>query len=287
MRHTSVDRAMQFLGLGRRALVGMDVGADGRLAPATLAAALAASDAPKIVALSAGDLNLGIFDPFAELIDIAHAAGAWVHIDGAFGLWARAAPARAYLTAGIERADSWATDAHKWLNTPYDCGLAVVADAAAHRAAMTVRASYFEAAAGDARDPIDWNPEWSRRARGFAVWAALRELGREGVADLIERCCAHAAALAHGIAVLPGAELVAAPVLDQALVRFRDPAGGDDDAWTERVIASLNAGGEAFFGGVTHAGHRAMRISVVNWRTTDTDVARTVDAVAAALALLG
>ncbi len=281
-RHTSIDRALRFLGIGSRALVALDADANGCLTPATLTAALAKSDAPTILSLNAGDLNLGAFDPFPELIDLAHAAGAWVHIDGAFGLWARAAPTRAHLTAGIERADSWATDAHKWLNTPFDCGVAVVAEAAAHRAAMTVRASYF-APSDHGRDAIDWNPEWSRRARGFAVWAALRELGRDGVADLIERCCTRAAALAHGIAALPGAELIAAPVLNQALVCFPDPSGRSDLDRTDAVIAAINAGGEVFFGGVSERGRRAMRISVVNWRTTEADVARTVSAVEAAI----
>ena len=274
-RHLSVDRALRLLGIGTKALVPLATGADGRIAPATLDAALAAvAGRPVIVALNAADLNIGGCDDFAGLIPRAQAAGAWVHVDGAFGLWARASPAQRHLVDGVEAADSWASDAHKWLNTPYDCGLAFVADAAAHRAAMTVSASYMPVAA-DAREPIDWTPEWSRRARGFTVYAALRELGRDGVAALVDRCCAHAATLAHGIAALPGAELIGGPGLNQALISF-----GDE---TEAVVARVNAGGEAFFGATTWQGRRAMRVCVINWRTTDADIARAVAAVAAAL----
>ncbi len=200
-RHLSVDRALRLLGIGTRAMVPVATGVDGRIAPAALADALReAGDRPTIVGLNAADLNISACDDFATLIPLAHAAGAWVHIDGAFGLWARASPAQAPLVAGVKTADSWATDAHKWLNTPYDCGLAFVADAAAHRAAMTVSASYMPVSS-DAREAVDWTPEWSRRARGFVVYAALRELGRDGIAAMIDRCCAHAAALAHGAAV--------------------------------------------------------------------------------------
>ncbi len=274
-RHLSVDRALRLLGIGTRALVPLATGVDGRVTVDALDAALAAAaGGPAIVVLNAADLNIGGCDDFAALIPRARAAGAWVHIDGAFGLWARASPAQRHHVAGVETADSWASDAHKWLNTPYDCGLAFVADAAAHRAAMTVSASYMPVDA-DAREAVDWTPEWSRRARGFTVYAALRELGRDGVAALIDRCCAHAAALAHGIAALPGATLLAGPGLNQALVSFGDA--------TDAVIARINAGGEAMFGGTTWRGQRAMRISVVNWRTSDADVARTIAAVAAVL----
>lgn len=274
-RHLSIDRALRLLGIGTRAMVPITTGVDGRIAPAALAAALrGVGDRPAIVCLNAADLNIGACDDFATLIPLAQAAGAWVHVDGAFGLWARASPAQAHLVAGVEAADSWATDAHKWLNTPYDCGLAFVADAAAHRASMTVSASYMPVN-GDAREAVDWTPEWSRRARGFAVYAALRELGRDGIAAMIDRCCAHAAALAHGIAALPGATLLAGPGLNQALVSFGDA--------TDAVIARINGGGEAMFGGTTWRGQRAMRISVVNWRTSDADVARTIAAVAAVL----
>jgi len=182
---------------------------------------------------------------------------------------------------GVELADSWATDAHKWLNVPYDSGIAIVRDRTAHHAAMTVHASYLYPST-EVRDEVDWNPEFSRRARGFALYAALRELGREGLADLIDRCCAHCHAIVTGIGALPGAEMLWEPELDQGMVRFLDPRPGataaDHDARTDRVIAAINATGEAFFGGVEWQGRRAMRVSVVNWRTSDADVARTIAA---------
>jgi glutamate/tyrosine decarboxylase-like PLP-dependent enzyme len=284
-RHASLERALRYLGLGTRALQPLKTGPDGRVAPSILKDALAAGDGPAIVALDAGDLAVGAFDPFAELIPIARAAGAWVHVDGAFGLWARASPRHRHLTLGIETADSWATDAHKWLNTPYDSGLAFVRDRQAHRAAMTLSASYIPAA-DDARDQVDWTPEFSRRARGYAVYAALRELGRGGVADLIDRCCVHARALAHGIAALPGAELVAAPTLNQGLVRFLDPASSEEirhDQRTDTAITAINATGEALFSGATWRGRRVMRISVCNLRTSAEDVERTIHAVSGVL----
>jgi aromatic-L-amino-acid decarboxylase len=212
---------------------------------------------------------------------MARAAGAWTHVDGAFGLWAKTSPRHRDLARGLELCDSWTTDAHKYLNVPYDSGLAFVRDAQAHRAAMTLSTSYLPAG-GAARDQIDWNPEFSRRARGFAIYAALRELGREGVAAMVERTCAHAAALVAGLAALPGAKLMAAPGLNQGLVRFLSPVvdatDADHDARTDQVIAEINASGEAFFGGVTWRGVRCMRVSVCNWRTSEADVARTIKA---------
>jgi glutamate/tyrosine decarboxylase-like PLP-dependent enzyme len=232
--------------------------------------------------LAAGDLNTGEFDSFRTLIPIAKAAGAWVHIDGAFGLMARASESKRHLLDGVDLADSWATDAHKWLNVPYDNGIAIVKDRVAHHAAMTVHASYLYPS-HEVRDEVDWNPDFSRRARGFAVYAALRELGRQGLADVVDRCCAHCHAIVTGIGALPGAELLWEPELDQGLVRFLDPRSGatdaDHDARTDAVIAAINATGEAFFGGVTWNGRRAMRVSVVNWRTNERDVTRTVGAV--------
>jgi len=280
--HGSIERAVRFLGLGSRSLRPLTTDGDARLAPETLRAALAQSEAPTIVVLDAGDLNVGAVDPFCELIPIAKAAGAWVHVDGAFGLWARASPRYAPLVEGVERADSWATDAHKWLNTPNDCGVAVVRDAGAHKGAMSIRAAYLTAG-GEARDPIDWTPDWTRRARAIPVYAAIRELGADGVAALVDRGCAMASALTLGLADMPGVELVAAPSLNQGLVRFLDPRPGageaDHDAWTDRTLAAINAEGTAFFSATTWRGRRALRISVVNWRTCDEDVARTIAAV--------
>ncbi len=286
-RHGSLDRAVRLLGFGSDSIEPMEVDASGRVAPATLEQALGRSKDAAIVALQAGELNAAVFDRFAELAPIARAAGAWTHVDGAFGLWAKVSPRRRHLAAGLELCDSWTTDGHKYLNVPYDSGFAFVRDAAAHRAAMTLSTSYLPAG-GSARDQLDWNPEFSRRARGFAVYAAIRQLGRAGLAGLVERTCRHALALADGISALPGAELVAAPVLNQALVRFVSTKPGavdaDHDRRTDEVIAAINRSGEAFFGGVTWRGQRAMRISVINWRTSDADVARAIAAVRAALA---
>ena len=285
-RHGSVDRAVRFIGLGSDNIVALATDEDGRVAPETLRAALAASPAPTIVVLQAGELNRGSFDSFETLAPMARAAGAWTHVDGAFGLWARASAAHRGLARGLELCDSWTTDAHKYLNVPYDSGLAFVRDPQAHRAAMTLSTSYLPAG-GAARDQIDWNPEFSRRARGFAIYAALRELGREGVAELVDRTCRHAQAITAGIGALPGAEVVAASNLNQGLVRFLAPEAGaaetDHDRRTDQVIAAINASGEALFGGVTYRGRRCMRVSACNWRTTEADVARTLEAVRAAL----
>ena len=258
-----------------------------RVSPEALTVALGTSDAPTIVHLDAADLNVGAIDPFSALVPIARANGAWVHVDGAFGLWARGSARHRSKVAGVELANSWATDAHKWLNTPKDIGLAVITDRAAHRAAMTISADYM-VYGSDVRDQIDYTPEWTRRARGFAVYAALRELGRAGVADLVDRCCDHAVALATGIAALHGAELVAPATLNQALVRFRSPESGsteaDHDARTTAVIKAINAEGTAFFSGTIWEGRCAMRISVINWRTTKDNVVVTIAAIARVLA---
>jgi glutamate/tyrosine decarboxylase-like PLP-dependent enzyme len=285
-RHGSVDRAVRFIGLGSDNIVALATGEDGRVAPETLGAALSGSSQPTIVVLQAGELNRAAFDPFEDLAPLARAAGAWTHVDGAFGLWAKTSPRHRELARGLDLCDSWTTDAHKYLNVPYDSGLAFVRDAGAHRAAMTLSTSYLPAG-GAARDQIDWNPEFSRRARGFAIYAALRELGREGVAALVDRTSAHAQAIVAGIAALPGAERVASSGLNQGLVRFLSSSAGagedDHDRRTDQVIAAVNASGEAFFGGVTWKGRRCMRVSACNWRTTEADVARTIAAVRAAL----
>ncbi|HEX7979552.1 MAG TPA: pyridoxal-dependent decarboxylase [Gemmatimonadaceae bacterium] len=280
-RHVTVDRALRLLGFGVNAVQPVETDERGRVTADALRAALRAGSGPTIVVLAAGDLNTGEFDRFRELIPIAKSAGAWVHVDGAFGLLARASAAKRHLLDGVELADSWSTDAHKWLNVPYDSGIAIVRDRDAHRASMTAHASYL-APSDVVRDEVDWNPEFSRRARGFALYAALRELGRDGIAELIDRCCAHCHAIVTGIGALDGAEALWVPELDQGLVRFLDPRPGateqDHDDHTDRIIAAINATGEAFFGGVTWKGRRAMRVSVVNWRTSDSDVARAIEA---------
>ncbi len=286
-RHGSVDRALRLLGFGTDGIEALPVDAAGQVSRQTLEAALSRSGDPAIVVLQAGELNVAAFDPFEELAPVARAAGAWTHVDGAFGLWARVSPAHAQRAKGIELCDSWTTDGHKYLNVPYDSGFAFVRDAAAHRAAMTLSTSYLPPGV-QARDELDWNPEFSRRARAFPVYAAMRELGREGLAELVARTCRHAHALATRIGGLPGAELVATHGFNQGLVRFRAPgphaSESDHDRRTDAVIAAINASGEAFFGGVTWRGRRAMRISVCNWRTSEADVDRAVAAARVATA---
>jgi glutamate/tyrosine decarboxylase-like PLP-dependent enzyme len=280
-RHSSVDRSLRLLGLGTDCIVPLGGGGTARVGAEALAAALAeAPGAPTIVVLNAGDLNIGACDDFAALCPVAQAAGAWVHVDGAFGLWANASPRMAPLTAGIANADSWATDSHKWLNTPYDCGIAITRDPAAHSAAMRQTAAYLTSG-GDIRDPMDFTPEWSRRARALPALAAMMELGRDGIAAMIERCCDHAAALYDGIAALPGATGIWRPTLNQGLIRFDDAAGANI---SDSVIAAINDSGEAYVSGGSWNDERVMRISVCGWNTTDADVAR---AVAAAGAVLG
>ncbi len=272
--HSSLDRAVRLLGLGLDALEQAPADAVGRIDPARLEAAL--DDRPAVVCLAAGDLNAGAFDDFESCIDVAHAHGAWVHVDGAFGLWAAASPKLRHLMAGAARADSWATDAHKWLNAPYDCGIVATAHADRHRATMTMTASYMPEAAD--RVSMDWNPEWSRRARATPVYAAIRSLGRDGVAELVERCSEHCARLVSGIGGLDGAEVVVAPTINQGMVRF------DDDARTDAVMEALQADGTAWFGNATWNGQRVMRVSVTGWRTTEDDVARSIAAVERVLA---
>jgi glutamate/tyrosine decarboxylase-like PLP-dependent enzyme len=274
---------LRLLGFGSDNVVGLATDDLGRVKPAALETELRRDPrAPTLVVLQAGDINTGAFDRFTEVIPLAKQYEAWVHIDGAFGLWASASPKYRHLMTGAELADSWVTDGHKWLNLPYDCGFAFVADPESHRAALALRASYLTHSS-DARDQIDWNPEWSRRARGFTAYAAIRELGRSGVADLVERCCAHAHALVTRIGGLPGAEMLSEPIINQGLVRFLDPRPGasdlDHDRYTDQTIAAIAATGEAFFTGTTWHGKRAMRVSVCNWRTSERDVDRVVRAV--------
>jgi glutamate/tyrosine decarboxylase-like PLP-dependent enzyme len=282
-RHGSLVRAVRLLGLGDGAIEMVPHDAAGRMDPAGLRDALdRRPDAPVIVCLQAGDINTGIFDPFAVIIPRAHEARAWVHIDGAFGLWAAASERYRHLLDGAEHADSWATDAHKWLNVPFDCGLVFCAHPLAHAAGLAIDESYLVAPEGDGRDQKSWNPEWSRRGRGFAVYAAIRSLGRQGSAEIVDRCCRCAMRLVVEIGALPGVEVLAEPVLNQGLVRFVDPAG-DHDGRTDEVIRRIQAAGVTWFGPTTWHGCRAMRISVVNWRTSDADVDSALASVQAAL----
>jgi glutamate/tyrosine decarboxylase-like PLP-dependent enzyme len=275
-RHITVDRALRLLGLGNRCAVRLEVDGEGRMEAAALERALIGASEPTIVCSQVGEVNTGAFDPLEEIAALCKDAGAWLHVDGAFGLWATAAPSLRHLTAGVEKADSWATDAHKWLNVPYDNGLAFVAHPDAHRAAMRLTAEYLVAEDGAARDQMDWTPEFSRRARGFAVYAALRSLGRTGVAEMIERSCARARQFAEGIAELDGCEILNDVVLNQVLFRFAD------DAATHAVLAAVQASGEAWMAGTTWDGRAAIRLSVSNWRTSERDIERTLDAYRAA-----
>jgi glutamate/tyrosine decarboxylase-like PLP-dependent enzyme len=286
-RHGTVDRAVRLLGMGSNNIQPLALDDHNGMDVRALRDALDEDgDRPTIVVLQAGELNTGSFDRFSELIPVAHARGAWVHIDGAFGLWAAASPKYRHFMKDAALADSWSTDGHKWLNVPYDSGYAFVADTEAHHASMTHRSSYMMHE-GDARDEVDWNPEWSRRARGIATYAAIRTLGRSGIRDLIDRSCDHAKSLVQRIGALPGAEVMWEPLINQGLVRFRDerPAASelDHDARTDQVIEEILAVGEAFFGGVTWRGRRCMRVSVSSWQTTDPDVERTIDAVGRAI----
>src|SRR5512138_221961 len=264
--HVSLLKALNLLGLGRERVIRVPVDDQGRMR----AYSLPRISGPTIVCIQAGNVNTGAFDPAAEIIHIAHQAGAWVHVDGAFGLWAAAAPERAHLVAGIREADSWATDAHKWLNIPYDSGLVFCRRAEDLRAALThsPAAYLFE---GDEREPMEYTPEMSRRARGVEVWAALRSLGRAGLAEMIERCCRHARRFAEGLTA-GGYEVLNDVQLNQVLVSF-----GDAEE-TRRVIAAIQQDGTCWCGGTVWQGHTAMRISVSSWMTTDEDVEKSLEA---------
>jgi len=282
-RHESILRSARLLGMGTDAVEYVEADNEGRMNVAKLEAAIQThGDNPAVVCLQAGDLNAGIFDPFARACAVTQAANAWTHVDGAFGLWAATSERYRSLLAGVEAADSWATDGHKWLNLPFDCGFVFTAHPAAHRASFSQETSYSipqEAL----RNQKDWNPEWSRRARGFATYATIRALGRSGIAAIVERCCAHTQRLVRGIGSLKGTEVMAEPVINQALVRFLATDGNHDHA-TEDVIRRIQAKGVAWFGGATWRGNRVMRISVCNWITSEDDIDAALTSVAEALA---
>lgn len=273
--HVTIDVAMRYLGFGTRNLLRVESDDQGRMRADRLRRLLENLSGPTIVCAQAGNVNTGAFDPLREIAEIAHEHGAWLHIDGAFGLWARTSRAYTHLADGIELADSWATDAHKWLNVPYDCGVAIVRHAEDHRASMTSTAAYLVQTQGVERDAVDWVPEFSRRARGITVYAALRALGRNGVEDLIDRDCARARQMADALRRVPGVTILNDVVLNQVLVRF-----GDDDDLTRRVIAGVQQEGTCWLGGTTWHGLAAMRISVSHWATSEEDAARSADAIA-------
>ncbi len=288
--HVTVFNALRLLGLGRDTPVRVATDEQGRMRADALQDALAGDGAATggndpaggnapatIVCAQAGNVNTGAFDPLEEIVATCREHGAWCHIDGAFGLWAAAAPACAHLTAGAAGADSWAVDAHKWLNVPYDSALAFVADPAPLNAAMTLTASYLTTAGERERNGADWSPEASRRARAFPLYAALRQLGRAGLAELVERDCRLAARIAERLAGEPGVTILNDVVLNQVLARF-----GDDDETTDAVIARVQEEGTCWLGGTRWHGAAAMRISVSGWRTTEADADRSADAIVAA-----
>ncbi len=285
--HVTVSVSLQMLGMGREGDRVRKIAADGqgRMRPDALREALSSVDGPVIVCAQAGNVNTGAFDPLAELIEIAHQRDAWVHVDGAFGIWAAAVPSMRALMEGHAAADSWSTDAHKWLNVPYDSGLVFVRDAAAHHAAMTLGAEYYVETAGGERDPYNWVPESSRRARGFPVLAALRSLGRSGLVDLVERDCAHARRMADRLAAGSHVTILNEVVLNQVLVRFEasrdDPDGSAGDVRTRAVIDAVQRDGTCWLGGTMWAGRAAMRVSVSGWQTTADDIERSADAILA------
>ncbi|NQU26264.1 MAG: aspartate aminotransferase family protein [Candidatus Nealsonbacteria bacterium] len=264
--HPSVTKALGLLGMGRNRVVRVPVDEQGRMR----GEALPPIAGPTIVCMQAGNVNTGAFDPLASVCDAAHEAGAWVHVDGAFGIWAAAVDGLRELTHGIARADSWATDAHKWLNVPYDSGLAIVRDRDALKAAMAVSAEYLPSES-EGRNPSDFTPEFSRRARGVEIWAALQSLGRSGVADLIERTCRHARRFAQGFRAA-GYSILNDVVLNQVLVSFGDART------TERVIEEIQADGTTWCGRTHWQGHTAMRISVSCWATEESDVEKSLEA---------
>lgn len=264
--HATMLKALALLGFGRQRVHIVNTDSQGRMK----ASDIPRLSQPTIICTQLGNVNTGASDPLMEICEIAHSNGAWVHVDGAFGLWAGATPTRKHLTEGMAYAHSWATDGHKWLNVPQDCGIAIVRDADALRQAMSISAAYYGPVS--AREPMQWCPESSRRARGVEVWAALRSLGRRGVAELVENCCGHAQAFARGLSDA-GYEVLNEVVLNQVLVSF-----GDDET-TDRTIEGIQGDGTCWCGGTIWKGRRAMRISVSSWATTNADVARSLAAV--------
>ena len=275
--HVTVTVACRMLGLGAERVRLVPTDDQGRMLTAELEAALAEQDGPTIVCAQAGEVNTGAFDPIADIVELCRARGAWCHVDGAFGLWAAVSPTRRGLLEGVERADSWATDGHKWLNVPYDCGIAAVADPSAHRGAMTSTSAYIPAHDEDIPWGFDWTPEFSRRARGVPLYAAMRSLGRAGLAKMIDGCCDRAEQMANRLAEADGVEVLNDVVLNQVLVRF-----DDDDQATNAAIERTQDDGTCWLSGSTFRGQAVMRVSVVGWQTTADDVDRSAEAILAA-----
>jgi glutamate/tyrosine decarboxylase-like PLP-dependent enzyme len=273
--HVSAVGALRYLGFGSDELEFVPVDGQGRMRADALRTQLGDGSGPIIVCAQAGNVSTGASDPVAEIVEMAHAKGAWVHVDGAFGLWAAAVPELRGQVRGIGTADSWATDAHKWLNVPYDSGLAIVAHPAPHRAAMSMKASYLQRGDDEERIGMDWAPESSRRARVVPLYALLRALGREGIESLVRRNCALARRIAERLSAEPGITILNDVVLNQVLVQFKD------DETTKDVIARVQADGTCWAGGAFWQGKQAMRIAVSNWSTTEDDIDRSAEAMLA------
>ena len=272
--HVSMLAALRMLGIGSGAVERVAVDGQGRMVAAALERLLREARGPLIVCAQAGNVNTGAFDPLEAIVRATHERGGWVHVDGAFGLWAAASPSMRGLVAGHAGADSWATDGHKWLNVPYDCGLAFTAHPQAHRAATTASAAYLTSAQGPERQPFEWVPESSRRGRALPVYVALRTLGRRGVEGLVERCCAIARRMTAALGAGGGVRVLNEVVLNQVLVRF-----GESDERTRAVVAEVQRDGTCWVGGTVWQGVAAMRISVSGWNTTERDADRSVEAI--------
>jgi len=277
--HISVFACLQMLGLGSEQVVRIPADEQGRMRSDQLRSVLASIQTPILVCAQAGNVNTGSFDSIAEIVAAIHERPSWLHVDGAFGLWAAASAECKSLARGIELADSLSVDCHKWLNVPYDCGLVFIRDAAAHQAAMSLNAAYYVTANRSERDNCDWVPEASRRARGFAVYAALRFLGRHGIGELVDRCCRLARRMADRLSKDPAVTILNDVVLNQVLVRFADSSGNRSDELTAEVIRRVQEDGTCWLGGTTWHGRHAMRISVSNWSTTETDIDISAEAI--------
>jgi glutamate/tyrosine decarboxylase-like PLP-dependent enzyme len=281
--HATVFSGLKYLGLGAKRVREIETDAFGRIVPSDFELALKEADGPTIAIAQSGQICTGVSDPFAEIAPMARAAGAWLHVDGAFGMWANATPRLKHLTAGIEAADSWATDGHKWLQTPYDCGFAIVRDAEAHRRSMAISASYLPPASETERDPSTYVPELSRRARGFAVWAMIKQLGRQGVAAMVEQDVAVAQQMAAGMAAIDGIELLCPAELNQFMVRFGgDCSPEEGDRLTLATVEQIQRDGIAFIGASQWRGRWVMRVSVCSIATTEEDARITITAVRSA-----
>ncbi len=286
-KHNTIIKALRMLGFGKNVIVELPSHDDGTIQVEAVRKEFGRDPSiPTLLALQAGEIHTGAFDDFDSIIPIAHQHKAWVHIDGAFGLWAAASPLYAHFMKGAEQADSWSTDGHKWLNVPYDSGYAFVAHASSHFKTFTNSAGYL-VEDKKARDQMNWAPELSRRARGYATYAVIKELGANGIEALVDRLCRHASSIVKGVSGMPQVEVLAYPVINQGLLRFHHPIQPEDeslnDLFTEKVIAAVNASGEAFFQPSTYKGKRCMRVSVSGWRTTDDDVRRTITAIREAI----